>query len=374
MCVVMWGKRAPAPIFGLYTCITVGMTVAPLIAAPFLSKPLSPHNTTESSCEPADNSTDSPFLNYIMSAYQLQHRAPNMTETHMQIPYAITGISSAVIGFLFLGFYLFTTGVQSSRGPSKRKLRDMINPGSCANGSKWFGAYCSISLLVCYVFSNGRDRGFGMFVFTVANKGMNVNKNTAALIMFSYNATGAIARALCALLSLFIPIQIITLILIVGAVMVQIVMIFYALNSVTYFWVLCCAMSIFIGPVYPSMLGWVDRYIEMNGVIMAMIQVGLGTGGLSGMFLTNYVFQRFHAQAVMYLALLYGTGLATVFIPLQIIAHLRGTRDQQGDYQRLTEPSCDVDTDENGIHSNANYSVNSQLETNAIDRGQNRNA
>ena len=422
MCVVMWGKRAPAPIFGLYTCITIGMTVAPLITAPFLSKPTQPnHNETTWIVEYGVNG-DGGLVNYVAWAYRmqgrtdamlfeegfvnrnetlpfswesigvgsqyntntyldneehvrhnydemkesrdnimlssldafafetsivnestvfdqttdlLQHQAPNMTVTHMWVPYAISGISSMVIGFGFLGFYLLTSVDATTVDTTKRKIRDMLNPGSCANGSKWFGLYCTMSLLVCYVFSNGRDRGFGMFVFTVANKGLHVDKNTAALIMFSFNATGAFARALCALLSLFIPIQLITLILVIGGVLVQTIMIFYALESVTYFWILCCILSLFMGPVYPSMMGWVDRYIEVNGVVIAVIQVGIGTGGLSGMFLTNYIFQRFGIKGMLDLALVYGAGLATVFIPLQIIAHIRGTRDKKENYEKL---------------------------------------
>ena len=165
-----------------------------------------------------------------------------------------------------------------------------------------------------------------MFVFAIANKGLHVDKSTASLLLFSYNLTGALSRGACAIIAIWLPIQVIMLILVCGAVAAQVLLLLYGLQGIEYFWILSCIAASFITPSFPSAMAWANVYIDVTGVAMGVLTFGVGLGGLSGMYLSGYLFQHRGSRAVLQLSLLCSSVVAGIFIVLQIVAHRRGSK------------------------------------------------
>ena len=69
-----------------------------------------------------------------------------------------------------------------------------------------------------------------------------------------------------------------------------------------------------------------SKYIVVTGVAMSAINVGSGLGGLGGMYISGYLFQHFHAKASIQLSFAFSLALVAVFLPLQVLAHVRGSR------------------------------------------------
>ena len=253
-----------------------------------------------------------------------------MSHTHMYIPYGIFGAWSIVVGVIFLAFYCEGTRYPASPVEHRRTstVKKLFNPATCAQGSASFGLFFITFTFITNFFLNGRDRGFGMFVFAIANQGLHVNKPTASLLQFSYSLVGTVTRGVCTVIAIWLPIQVIMLTLVCGAVAVQVLLLLYGLQGIEYFWILSCVTASFIAPLHPSIMAWANAYIDVTGVAIGVLNIGFGLGGLSCMYLSGYLFQHRGSRAVLQLSLLCGSALAGVFIVLQIVAHRRGSKHQ----------------------------------------------
>ena len=312
---------------GMYTSLMVGSTISPLITSPFLSRPL-PQPTNGTAASGLEHSTSFLQMFFFESDESQEHTNVTMSATRMYIPFAMFGVWSIVVGVLFLVFYLEGTRYPTVRVDPGLGVRTLVHPGTCAQGSAAFGLFCITSVFICFFSLNGRDRGFGMFVFTIANKGLNADKSTASLVLFCFNLTGTLARGACALLALCVPVQVILTTIIAGAVTTQTLLLMYGLQSVEHFWILSCLTSLFITPNYPTLMAWANVYIDVTGVVTGVFNVGIGLGGLSCMFLSGYLFDHSGSHAVLQLALIYGAALAGMFLLLQTVAHWRGNKYQ----------------------------------------------
>ena len=348
----IWKKQAPAVILGLYTTNSIGLTISPLITAPFLSHPLQHQNHT------TNRTLSEKLWHHVAAAFaetDINDRTNvTMSHTHMYVPYGIFGAWSIVVGAIFLAFYCEGTRYPTSPVEHRHtNFKKLFNPATCAQGSAGFGLFFIASLLFCFYFLNGRDRGLAMFVFAIANKGLHVDKSTASLLLFSYNLSGALSRGACAVIAIWLPIQAIVLTLVCGAVAVQVLLLLYGLQSIEYLWTLACVTATFITPTFPSVMAWANVYIDVTGVVIGVLNLGVGLGGLSCMYLSGYLFQHRGSRAVLQLSLLCGSALAGVFIVLQIVAHRRGSKHQ------VRQRQIEVLSDDQAVREQQiGYSVN----------------
>ena len=114
--------------------------------------------------------------------------------------------------------------------------------------------------------------------------------------------------------------------LVLGSSVVFTLLVIFGLTSLVNFWVLSCAAALCIAPLHPTLMAWMSKYIVVTGVAMSAINVGSGLGGLGGMYISGYLFQHFHARASIQLSFAFSLALVAVFLPLQVLAHVRGSR------------------------------------------------
>ena len=114
--------------------------------------------------------------------------------------------------------------------------------------------------------------------------------------------------------------------LVLGSSVVFTLLVIFGLTSLVNFWVLSCAAALCIAPLHPTLMAWMSKYIVVTGVAMSAINVGSGLGGLGGMYISGYLFQHFHARASIQLSFAISLALVAVFLPLQVLAHVRGSR------------------------------------------------
>ena len=334
----MWRERAASVIPALYACLSIGNTVAPLVTAPFLSH--SNNVTTSEDCHER-----------MMTSHVNSSHAD--TDSRMFIPYSIAGAWAALMALAFTVLYFtnrqfYVSRERAEEGGSSVPLRTRLNPASCADGSFAFGLVFIAVTSLCFVLVNARDRGYAMFVFTISNQGLRASKPTASLVLFSYNMTATVARLLCALLSIWIPIQIVVTSLVISAATVFTLLHFFGLQSLRNFWMLSCAAALCIAPAHPALTAWANKYIDVTGVVMGLFNVGCGLGGLGGMYFSGFLFQRFHSSATVQLAMFVSIALAVAFLPLQIASHLRGSRSPRSRSVDVTPeaPAADEEVDD----------------------------
>ena len=319
MTISSWGKAAATPVILLHTCFSLGTSLAPLITAPFLSATDSNHTAVP----------DTPHNHHDDASLQAQgdnNSSSDVTSTHIRIPYGLFGLWSVAFGIIFFVFFWQGSYYTAVKSKKKMSLKTMLNPGTCANGKVCFGLYFVVSLLFLYIFVNGRDRALPSFLFAIANKGMGMSKTVSALLLTTYNLVAAGSRGLCAVVSKYVRIQIVLFVEVMAGLLLQMYLTFYGLHSDAALWTLSCSLVFFTAPTYPTAMAWADRYIEVTGSVVAMIDIGIGLGGFTALFITGNLFQNHGSQAVLKFGLALAVLVTAVYLPLQLISWRNGDR------------------------------------------------
>ena len=98
------------------------------------------------------------------------------------------------------------------------------------------------------------------------------------------------------------------------------------LNGSVQFWVLSGMLGFWSGPAYPSIVAWANQYIEVQGYVMAVIDLGIGVGTFVSSWLSGYLFQYHGSVSVFSFCSAGSALLLLVLLPYQIIASKHGER------------------------------------------------
>ena len=116
------------------------------------------------------------------------------------------------------------------------------------------------------------------------------------------------------------------------------------MDGTIYLWIMVPITELFIGPNYVSLMAWVDRYIEVTGLVVATIDVGIGLGSLLSTWAVGLLLHS-HGGTVCYWFTLGGAVLVLVIlVPAQIMGLIEGDRHA---IVKVTDMTGEPDTLEN---------------------------
>ena len=339
-----WGEAAPAPVNAIHFALTLGMMLAPPTTAPFLSR--RDDNTTlnilgHSEIDHVNNvhpwSSHLTPLHHNSNIFPVHESISDLgndmltsnssapTGSRIFIPFTLHGSLSVCAGLLFLAYYFAGWEYRTAKysgSPSGENSSTM----STRVGRR-FKIAMGISLFFIYVCIVNSNNTINVFIFYVAVKSsIRMSKSRAAMFNTVYNSGWVIGRLMGTINARFIKIHYIVFFSICAVLANTTLLVFYGFHSEVTFWCLTCAMGIFSGPCYPCVMAWADRYIEMEGVMVAMIDVGIGLGGFISLYLGGYLL---HTRGSVYIFIMSAAASLMLFISmvtLQIYCHIRGDR------------------------------------------------
>ena len=192
----LWEDKVNVPMQGMHFAFAIGMTIAPLIATPFLSKDIR-------KAPKFDNST----LNELnMTSGEHVDCIEGKTESHIAIPYAITAAALMFSGVLLFFVSLTVPYTQQSRrsSTSDKKQLDMeasessSSSDEISSGSRYLHPKYLIilsSLILCF-FTGVEINSFSFLPdFAVYSK-LNLSKKTGALMTSVLSGSFALFRGL----------------------------------------------------------------------------------------------------------------------------------------------------------------------------------
>lgn len=321
---------------------TLGLTIGPPLTIPFLSS------------DP-NNQSNSTLTNYPMPSYNswlagwnlfnggmvavddhttedfLQNQNISNTNitsyTQVRIPYMLFGGWSVLISVVFLIFFLCSSTYTSKTVKRRESILEMLNPAKVAGGNFKFGLFFVIVIFFLYIFIQGRDRLLAVFIFIMANKApLNISKPLSALLVTCFNLCTAFGRGLSGVLSKWVPVHILLFSQLIVACIIQVLLVLFGLSSTALFCSLICLSALFMGPTYPLVMSWCDRYIEATGVVIAIIDLGIGTGSFISLWLGGSLNQKHGSESILIFDAILGGCVLTILIPLQIVSHIKGDR------------------------------------------------
>lgn len=307
----MWGVKAAAPLHCLHACYCLGVTLAQPITGHFIANELL--------STAANVSLDNKF--------KMGHAESTVRNgTQVYIPYIIFGIYELLVSFSFLAFFLAGSVYTSATIRSNKSVREMLSPSSCTGGRGWYGCFILVSLLFLFTGFVFREFMFLQYICPIGTLVFNLVGHKASLLSLAYNICFLVGRVGGAVLAMFLRIQIIVCVEFMASIIFSIALSVAGFDAEIFFWFLVCGFGFFLGPTYSSVMAWTDRYIEATGFVVAVMEVGIGLGSFSAVYIGGYVLQRVGAQWLFYISAGFAVCSLVLFVPMQLLSTKYGDR------------------------------------------------
>ena len=125
---------------------------------------------------------------------------------------------------------------------------------------------------------------------------------------------------------------------IVSVLILSLFLLFFGFTSEVSFWCLTCAVGSFAGPCYPSVMAWADRYIEMDGIMVALVDLGIASGGFMSQYVGGHIIHHNGPVYAFVLCTAAAGYLLVVIIALQIYCSIKGDRFKRQEAIGVVDP------------------------------------
>lgn len=327
--IAIWGERAAMPIHLLHTCYTFGLVISQPVSGLFVTS-----HPNSSSIPPSVDLAVLPGggikgLNSYLEDYQAvleKFDVLHGNTTHIYIPYGMFGAIEVLFSFSFLTFFLCGLTYSSTTVSSKTSMREMLNPATRARGHFGFGLFMLVCLFLLYVGIVFRDNSLGLFLCPTGELVFNMSGFTASLLGLAFSISQFVGRLGATVLAIFIPVQVLVFVELIGTCFFMIALTIWGLQEELYLWIFSCAAGLFIGPNYPSIMAWADRYVEATGMVITVIDLGIGIGAFLATLVGGILFHQKGPEWLFYMSVGGAVFMLGVLIPLQIVSSRYGDR------------------------------------------------
>ena len=106
----------------------------------------------------------------------------------------------------------------------------------------------------------------------------------------------------------------------------QVALVLWGLTSQTLFW---CTVTVFgftAGPIYPSGMAFIDRYLTMTPLAFSLLDIGIGVGAVLSNWLTGFMYEHHGAQLLFNVSLACGVAITVTLAAMQITGYRHGDR------------------------------------------------
>ena len=128
----------------------------------------------------------------------------------------------------------------------------------------------------------------------------------------------------------------------------QVFLVLFDFHSHTQFTVAVLVFGFCSGPIFPSGMSWMDRYLRMSNLAYAFLSVGSSIGGFFFSWLAGQLFENKPVISIFYLSLSCCVAALAVLVAMQVVAARRGDRFRDvtqeqvsSDVETSHEPNCD---------------------------------
>lgn len=312
---ILWAERSAGPYNFMHAGFGLGGTIGPLMSKPFMSP-----------SSAADRDEEQPLMwNETMNTTSLNTSIMfHSDHSTIEVPYGIVGLLCAAMSLVFIVFSVRELPREFT--PKEIPWREIVQPKTCARGQTGFGLQMLLLIFLYYMFVVGGERAFGKFVFSYAvDSTLRLTKLEASWLTAAYWSCYTIARLLVFAFSRIIPIRILLIVETSGTLLTAILINIFP-DNIPAFWILTMSFGFFKSPLFPSCLGWANRYIDMNSMTIMCVNVGSSTGGMLVQWLTGYLFEYHGPKTFLYLIVSYSAAIFVLFLVMDRVASANGDK------------------------------------------------
>ncbi|CAF0992710.1 unnamed protein product [Adineta steineri] len=158
------------------------------------------------------------------------------------------------------------------------------SPRSCGNGYFYYGLTMSILWIVYMFFVTANDLTFGKFFFSyLGSSKFELSTKSASLGMIIYWLSYSIGRLICAIVALFVSVDIVLSVIWMAGLILAIAWIVFVwiigLSSTSLF-ILGSFTGLIFSPIFPLSFGFINQRLVINPLLLGLILCGASLGGV----------------------------------------------------------------------------------------------
>lgn len=268
-CLRIWGKKGAPILQGLHLLYGCGGLLAPLIAAPFLEEFL-PSTIEIPSHGLLLNLTEALLpIPTIFSPPNITDIEPKVINEASVIPtitfaYTIIGVLATLVSGCFAFIYIFAS-------QSKNEVKQETPAEKVKDQGVTFTVIVVILACLQTGLSSGIEVSFTqMLTSYVVSSSHGLSKSKGSYLTSAYWSAFTCTRFLSIFLACKLDIRKILAFVLVLAMSASLVLLTIGTWSVTALWVGAAMLGVSMAPVFPGILSWVERYININNRIASV--------------------------------------------------------------------------------------------------------
>lgn len=284
MVMVLWENNSHSPLQFTHLGFGIGAIVGAYIVRPFMTD-----HTEGVVGMNATNCSDA-FQNFTANS-----NMTNICNDDIHWPYGILGVVSAVTAVPFLVFYLMETPEELDTSYNRRQtVWRLLSPSQLCGSRRQLTVPVIIVLFWLYLFFfRGREHSLTNFLDTIAKESeLKFSKESALTLTTLYFVSDTIGKFLAVFVAKFVRpnIMFISLILLTALSLLSLSLLGFHYPAI--FWVSALAVNFFTGPTGPSALAWLDAYIDVTALILAISESASGIGGLLFQNIAGRIYEK----------------------------------------------------------------------------------
>lgn len=304
--ITVWGDRTSTMLLLLHVGYGLGALLVPVIVNPFLAVIKHKEDTT---------------------GHHHQDRFEVVKDSNVHYAFVLIGISSMVLSLVF---YYFQYKEMQNRGyekvpsdtgtkPKSLSVREMVNPGTYADGSFGFGLYMFIVLFIFYFNMVGGEEVYGNFVRSFAVDAFKFSKTEASYLNMTFWLSLTITRLLMSLASNYVHIKKLFKLQVLFHLFSTTLMNVYASKSASMLWLCTILQGAAISPLYPSGIAYGNTQMDITGVCLMVIVFAGAFGDLTYIWVSGKLYDTIGPSGILYALQFTGVILTICIILFRLV-------------------------------------------------------
>ena len=185
-----------------------------------------------------------------------------------------------------------------------------------------FGVQVFILLFFYFFNAVGGERIYGKFIRSYSIDKHQFSVDEGSLLNTEFWISFTVGRFVGLFTGRFIPIRILIVLEVVGALSTTIFLEIFARDSAQALWILTAFVGFFVAPQYPSGIGWGDFHVEFTGFAITFVIMGASIGGMAYQWVIGYLYEYHGHDMLMHMML----GNAIIMVVLVAIMTIMGRK------------------------------------------------
>ena len=359
----MWQENSASPMHILHGGYGIGSFLIPLISNPFLAVPMV-QNKNGTTYLPNNDS-------YTTDYTTNDHSNPEyLRPSRIEFAYLIPAVISMSLSLIFHAYnvsgikqhrYKKTDIPQDENARRHLELKQIFNPATCAGGNIFYGLRIFTLMILFFFIAVGEEVVAGIFIraFSIDFYGFSVDEGS--YINTTYWISYTVGRIIGFIAAYWIPIRILIVTEVCGVLISSICLASAGGKSATALWVIIQPLGFFIGPLFPSGMGWANFHTHMTGTGISVLMVGSSSGVMVCLKITGYLYDTYGPRSYLYALM----ALAIVLFVMALLLNIVGVPQKRGqspeDVIEMEENTDDTEVIENETLPLSNDKVDQQI-------------